>query len=68
MTDFGKIHDYIQSKREEIVNELCALVRIPSVSGTKEVNLVLNYTKALYEKNGFDCELRGDYLQLLKSL
>jgi len=62
MTDFGKIHDYIQSKREEIVNELCALVRIPSVSGTKEVNLVLDYTKALYEKNGFDCELRGDYL------
>jgi hypothetical protein len=25
MTDFGKIHDYIQSKREEIVNELCTL-------------------------------------------
>lgn len=47
MTDFGKIHDYIQSKREEIVNELCALVRIPSVSGTKEENLVLDYTKAL---------------------
>lgn len=45
MTDFGKIHDYIQSKREEIVNELCALVRIPSVSGTKEVNLVIECDK-----------------------
>ena len=57
-----KIHEYIQSRRDEIVNELCELVRIPSVSCTAECERVLRHTKELYEKNGFDTELYEDYL------
>lgn len=57
-----KIHKYIQSKREEIVNELCSLVRIASVTGTPECDEVLLYIKKLYEQNGFETELFDTYL------
>lgn len=62
MIDYNKIHDYIQSKREEIVNELCSLVRIASVTGTPECGEALRYIKKLYEQNGFETELFDTYL------
>ena len=67
-----QIHDYIHQHKDEIVNTLNELIRIPSVRGNAEVNApfgiecarVLEFTKKLYEDNGFDTELdrEGGYL------
>ena len=67
-----KIHDYIHQHKDEIVNILKELIRIPSVRSEAEENApfgaecarVLEFTKNLYEDNGFDTELdrEGGYL------
>lgn len=62
MTLNQKIHEYVKSKRDEIVADLCDIVRIPSVSGTVYCKRVLEHIKGLYEKNGFETELFNNYL------
>ena len=67
-----QIHDYIHQHKDEIVNILKELIRIPSVRSEAEENApfgaecarVLEFTKNLYEDNGFDTELdrEGGYL------
>lgn len=67
-----QIHNYIISNRNEIVNDLKELVRIPSVRGEAEPNApfgracadVLEYTEKLFRENGFETELdkNGGYL------
>ena len=67
-----EIHNYIQANRNEITDTLKALVKIPSVRQAEEENgpfgkecaKALEFTKALYEKNGFKTELyqNGGYL------
>lgn len=60
-----KIHNYVTEHREEIINTLKELVRIPSVRGTvspdepfgKSCAKVLEHTEKLYLKNGFRTEL-----------
>ena len=60
-----QIHDYIQWHKTEIVDTLKELIRIPSVKGEAEENApfgaecarVLEFTKNLYEDNGFDTAL-----------
>lgn len=66
------IHSYITEHKEEIINTLKELVKIPSVKSTAEKNApfgkkcadILEYIKMLYTKNGFDSELdsEGGYL------
>lgn len=59
------IHSYIEEHRNEIINTLKDLIKIPSVRSTakdnapfgKECNRVLEYTRNLYEENGFDTDL-----------
>lgn len=68
----NKIKAYIEAHRQEILNELCTLVRIPSVRGTatderpygEECARVLEHIEGLYRKNGIETELdiKGGYL------
>ena len=59
-----QINDYIQSHKKEIVDTLNELIKIPSVRGNAEENApfgkecarVLDFTKTLYERNGFEAE------------
>ena len=63
-----KICEYVIARKSEIVETLKELLRIPSVRGEaeeeapfgKECARALEYTKALYEKYGFDTELDAD--------
>ena len=67
-----QIHDYIQQHKGEIVDTLKNLIAIPSVRGEaeeaapfgRECARVLEFTKKLYDDNGFDTELdvNGGYL------
>ncbi len=67
-----KIHEYIQSHREEMIAELKKLVAFPSVQQNvsqkypfgKECAEILDYTKGLYESHGFATEIdhEGGYL------
>lgn len=65
-----KIHEYIYSKREEMTEALCRLVRIPSIkSEAKEgapygeaCRKVLAECKKLFSEHGFECELHQKYL------
>lgn len=67
-----KFHEYIQSNKDEIINVVKELVKIPSVRGEAETAApfgkacaeILEYTKHLYDKNGFETELdnEGGYL------
>lgn len=67
-----KIHSYIQNNKDEILNTLKELVKIPSVRGKAEEKApfgkacreVLEYTQKLYRENGFETELdeNGGYL------
>ena len=67
-----EIHNYIREHKEEIVNTLKELVKIPSVRGEKAKGApfgkackdVLEYTEKLYRENGFETELdyEGGYL------
>ena len=67
-----QINDYIQSHKKEIVDTLNELIKIPSVRGNAEENApfgkecarALDFTKTLYERNGFETELdrEGGYL------
>lgn len=67
-----EIHNYIQSNKEDIVNTLKELIRIPSVRGEAEENApfgkecarALEFTNDLYKSNGFETELdrNGGYL------
>ncbi len=60
-----KAFDFIDKNRENIVNDLCALARIPSISQqgkdefiySKEVNDALLKSRELYEKFGFDLKV-----------
>ena len=68
----NQIHDYIQEHKKELVDTLKELIKIPSVRGETKENApfgeecarVLEFTKNLYEDNGFDTELdrEGGYL------
>lgn len=67
-----RIHNYIVRNKDEIVNILKELVKIPSVRGEaspdapfgKACAEVLEYTQMLYQENGFETELdkEGGYL------
>lgn len=65
MQYFEKIHNYVVEHKEEIVNTLKELVKIPSVRGAaapdapfgKECANALEYTEKLYSQNGFETEL-----------
>ena len=67
-----RIHTYIVRNKDEIVNILKELVKIPSVRGEaspdapfgKACAEVLEYTQMLYQENGFETELdkEGGYL------
>lgn len=60
-----KIHNYVVAHKEEIINTLKELVKIPSVRGVaepyapfgKECAKALEYTEKLYSQNGFETEL-----------
>lgn len=66
------IHKYISEHKNEIINELKELIKIPSVKEAPEEGSpfgkscaeALKHIKGLYEKNGFDTMLskKGDYL------
>lgn len=63
-----EIHDYVQSHKDEIINMLKELVKIPSVQSEAEEGApfgrtcaeVLKYVKSFWQKNGFDTELHQD--------
>ena len=63
-----QIHNYVQSHRDEIINMLKELVKIPSVQSAPEERApfgracaeVLEYVKSCWQKNGFDTELHRD--------
>ncbi len=67
-----KIHDYLWSHRDEMMDCLSKLVAIPSVQQNvsdeypfgKECAEILDYVKNLYEKNGFltEADHKGGYL------
>lgn len=67
-----EINKYITEHKDEILNTLKELVKIPSVRGNAEKEApfgsecarVLKYTKQLYDKNGFETKLdeNGGYL------
>lgn len=67
-----QIHEYIQSHRDEMIDQLKKLVAFPSVQKNvsaeypygKECHEVLDYTKTLYEQHGFATEIdhEGGYL------
>lgn len=60
-----KIHSYVVEHKEEIINTLKELIKIPSVRGSsepyapfgKECAKALEYTEKLYSENGFETEL-----------
>lgn len=66
------IHEYLQSHKQEIVETLKNLVKIPSKKGLAEENApfgkecakVLQQIQTLYQKNGYETELdeKGGYL------
>lgn len=64
----NRIQVYLNEHRDEIVNTLKELVKIPSIRGEAEENApfgkacadVLEFTKSLYAKNGFNTELSQD--------
>lgn len=63
-----EIHNYVQSHRDEIINMMKSLVKIPSVQSAPEEGApfgracaeVLEYVKSCWQKNGFDTELHQD--------
>ncbi len=73
LTYKDEIHEYVISHKTEIIDNLKELVKIPSVKSEatagypfgKECGRALEYTKALYEKNGFDTELFSESGYLL---
>ena len=70
-----EIHNYIQSHRNEIVNGLMDLVKIPSENGNAEKKApfgricanILKAIQGLYEGNGFETEIEEDGGYLLSS-
>lgn len=66
------IHNYVVEHKQEILEALKELVRIPSVRGKAEINApfgiecakALEYAEKLYSQNGFKTELnrKGGYL------
>lgn len=60
-----KIHNYVVEHKEEIINTLKELVKIPSVKGVaepyapfgKECAKALEYAEKLYSENGFKTEI-----------
>ena len=67
-----QIHNYVQNHKDEIVETLKELIKIPSVHSEAEENApfgeecarVLKFTQKLYKSNGFETELdvNGGYL------
>lgn len=59
------IHDYIEHHKNEMLKTLKELIKIPSYRGEPEENApfgrackdILDFTKALYEKNGFGTQI-----------
>ena len=70
-----KLEAYMKRHREEIVETLKSLVRIPSVEGSPEAGApfgracadILRKTEALYAENGFLTEMHGESGYLLAS-
>jgi acetylornithine deacetylase/succinyl-diaminopimelate desuccinylase-like protein len=60
-----QIHNFVQTHKEEIIETLKELIKIPSIRGVAEKNApfgkecarVLGFAQELYEKNGFKTEL-----------
>ncbi len=63
-----EIHNYVQSHKDEMINMLKELVKIPSVQSEPEEGApfgracaeVLEYINSCWQKNGFDTELHRD--------
>ena len=63
-----EIHNYVQSHKDEIINMLKELVKIPSIQSESEEGApfgracaeVLEYVKSCWQNNGFDTELHQD--------
>lgn len=68
-----EIHNYVQTHKDEIINMLKELVKIPSIQSEQEDGApfgracadVLEYVSSCWQKNGFNTELHqnGGYLQ-----
>lgn len=60
-----QIHNFVQTHKEEIIETLKELIKIPSIRGVAEKNApfgkecarVLGFAQELYKKNGFKTEL-----------
>ena len=67
-----EIHDYLNNHKDEIINTLIELAKIPSVKGEKEENApfgkpcakILTEIKKLYDENNFNSEIdnEGGYI------
>ncbi len=63
-----EIHNYVQAHKDEMINMLKELVKIPSVQSEPEEGApfgracaeVLEYINSCWQKNGFDTELHRD--------
>lgn len=67
--NIAKIDEYINAHRDEILNDLMHLVRVPSVRTAPKPNMpfgekcaeMLDVTKALFEKHGFESKIADGY-------
>lgn len=63
-----EVHNYVQTHKDEMINILKELVKIPSVRSAPEEGApfgracadVLEYVKSCWQKNGFDTEIHRD--------
>ena len=61
----NEIHSYIENRKDEIINTLKEMVKIPSVKGEADENYpngvktaeMLDFCEKLYKENGFETEL-----------
>ena len=64
----SNIRKYLTEHKEEILEALTELIKIPSVRGDAALSMpfgeacaeALSFTKSLYERNGFECDLDGE--------
>ena len=56
-----EIKEYIKAHRDEIVNDLCELVRIPSIAGTEDAKRVLDLVAQKFKRVGARAEQYDTY-------
>ncbi|MBQ7352449.1 MAG: M20/M25/M40 family metallo-hydrolase [Clostridia bacterium] len=62
MIDYLQIKDYISKNKNEIVNTLIELIKIPSISDTPYVKELCEHLKKLYSENDLIIEEGKEYL------